>query len=132
MAPLMNAHHIVFYVIRQEEAAPVLNLVASYAVDPENVRPRLRMREGLIGQCAQEKKKIYLQKVPKDYIRISSGIGSAAPLNIMVLPVLFEGEITAVIEIASFSDFSETHQSFVEQLTESIGIVLKTITATMR
>jgi signal transduction histidine kinase/HAMP domain-containing protein len=132
IAPLMNAHHIVFYVIREEEERPYLELVASYAFDAENLRPRLYMREGLIGQCAAEKKKIYLRSVPPDYIRINSGIGAASPLNIMVLPVLFEGEITAVMEIASFNEFSETHQSFVDQLTESIGIVLNTITATMR
>ena len=70
--------------------------------------------------------------MPGDYVTISSALGEAPPLNIIVLPVLFEGEVKAVIELASFSRFTETHQSFLDQLTESIGIVLNTIAANMR
>ena len=90
------------------------------------------MRQGLVGQCAYEKKRILLTNVPGDYITIGSALGEAPPLNIIVLPVLFEQEVKAVIELASFSRFSETHQSFLDQLTESIGIVLNTIAANMR
>ena len=68
----------------------------------------------------------------RDYIQITSGLGEAPPLNIIVLPVLFEGEVKAVIELASFERFSPTHQAFLDQLTESIGIVLNTIEANMR
>ena len=70
--------------------------------------------------------------VPSDYLQISSGLGHAAPLNIIVLPVLFEGEVKAVIELASFHRYSATSQAFLEQLTESIGIVLNTIEANVR
>src|SRR6185295_17794534 len=75
---------------------------------------------------------IVLTHVPDDYVQISSGLGEAAPMNIVVLPVLFEGEVKAVIELASFYRFSEIHLTFLNQLTESIGIVLNTIVATMR
>ena len=74
--------------------------------------PRLRSfqyGEGLVGQCALEKESILLTQVPTDYIRINSGLGEAPPLNIIVLPVLFEGQVKAVIELASFSRFSEVH-----------------------
>ena len=70
--------------------------------------------------------------MPADYVQISSGLGEAKPLNIVVLPVLFEGEVKAVIELASFYRFSDIHLTFLNQLTESIGIVLNTIAATMR
>src|SRR5207247_424475 len=70
--------------------------------------------------------------VPKDYVAISSGLGEATPLNIIVLPVVFEGQVKAVMELASFDKFSLTHQAFLDQLTESIGIVLNTIEANMR
>src|SRR5207253_3991061 len=73
-----------------------------------------------------------LTKVPPDYIAISSGLGEAAPFNIIVLPVLFEGEVKAVIELASFNPFSAIHQIFLDQLTESIGVVLNMIGASMR
>ena len=82
------------------------------------------------GQAAFEKQRILITNVPPDYVHIASGLGEAPPLNIIVLPILFEQEVTAVIELASFAAFSPTHQSFLEQLTESIGLVLNTVEAT--
>src|SRR3712207_7616573 len=90
------------------------------------------MGEGIVGQSALEKKPILLTGVPDDYIAISSGLGEAPPRNIMVLPVLFEGEVKAVIELASFLPFSQIHQVFLDQLQESIGVVLNMIGANMR
>src|SRR6202030_4878093 len=99
----------------------------------QNGKPRsFRLGEALVGQCALEKERILLGKVPEDYIRIESSLGGAAPASIVVLPVLFEGEARAVIELASFNQFSEVHLAFLDLLTESIGIVLNTIAATMR
>ena len=87
-------------------------LAASYAFNNrKHLANQFRLREGLIGQCAHEKSRILLTNVPPDYVQISSGLGEAPPLNIIVLPALFEGEVKAVIELASFSRFSETHQS---------------------
>src|SRR5947207_7486063 len=86
----------------------------------------------LIGQGALEKKRIVITDVPPDYIKISSALGEATPVNIVVLPVLFEGEVRAVIELASFQPFSLTHIDFLDQLAESIGIVLNTIEANSR
>src|SRR5204863_304450 len=93
---------------------------------------KIAFGEGLVGQCAFEKKRIVLANAPSDYIRISSSLGSGAPVNIVILPVLFEGQVKAVIELASFSRFSEIHQTFLDQLTESIGVVLHTIAANMQ
>ena len=133
IAPLVNAQHGVFYVATRDRDEPLLELVASYALrERKNLSNRFHMKEGLVGQCAYEKKRILLTNVPRDYVAISSGLGEAPPLNIIVLPVLFEDDVKAVIELASFGRFSETHQSFLEQLTESIGIVLNTIAANMR
>jgi signal transduction histidine kinase/CheY-like chemotaxis protein/HAMP domain-containing protein len=134
LAPLINAQHGVFYVSdRDEDGDSVLNLAAAYAFNNrKHVSNQFKLREGLIGQCAYEKSRILLTNVPKDYVQISSGLGEAPPLNIIVLPALFEGEVKAVIELATFGEFSETHQSFLDQLMESIGIVLNTIAANMR
>jgi HAMP domain-containing protein/signal transduction histidine kinase/CheY-like chemotaxis protein len=134
LAPLINAQHGVFYVSDHDiDGEPVLNLAASYAANPGDKPPaRLRQREGLIGQCAAEKERILLTNVPSEYVKISSGLGEAAPRNIIVLPALFEGELKAVIELATFGEFNETQQAFLDQLMESIGIVLSTIAANMR
>ncbi|MDB5440986.1 MAG: sensor histidine kinase/response regulator, partial [Caulobacteraceae bacterium] len=134
LAPLINAQHGVFYVSdRDDDGQAVLNLAASYAFNNrKHLANQFRVREGLVGQCAYEKSRILLTNVPKDYVQISSGLGASDPVNIIVLPALFEGEVKAVIELATFGEFSETHQSFLDQLMESIGIVLSTIAANMR
>jgi signal transduction histidine kinase/CheY-like chemotaxis protein len=86
----------------------------------------------LIGQAAADRRPILLKNVPPDFVRIGSGLGNATPANVNILPALFEDEVKAVIELASFNEFNETHQSFLNQLMESVGIVLNTIAATMR
>ena len=110
-----------------------MKLLGGYAYTArKNLANEFRAGEGLVGQCVLEKKRILLTNAPDDYIVISSGLGEAAPLNIVVLPVLFEEEVKAVIELASFNRFSETHIAFLDQLTESIGIVINTIEANTR
>ena len=86
----------------------------------------------MVGQAALEKRRILLTNVPTNYAKISSGLGEAQPTNIVVLPILFEGEVKAVMELSSFDRFNSTHQAFLDQLTESIGIVLNTIEANTR
>ncbi|NVJ20944.1 HAMP domain-containing protein [Myxococcus sp. AM011] len=134
LAPLVDAQHGVFYISERAEAGEqILKLLASYAYrERKGLSNSFRLGEGLVGQCALEKEPILLSDVPDTYIRISSGLGEEVPRNIVVLPVLFEGEIKAVIELASFHRFSDVHLGFLEQLTESIGIVLNTIAANMR
>jgi HAMP domain-containing protein/signal transduction histidine kinase/CheY-like chemotaxis protein len=134
IAPLVNASHGLFYLLNKtEQQEEVLDLVASYAhTQRKHLANRFHLREGLIGQCAFEKRHILLTSVPQDYIMISSGLGEAPPINIVVLPILFEGEVKGVLELASFERFSDIHQSFLDQLMESIGIVLNTIAANMR
>jgi len=133
LAPLVDAQHGVFYISERQEGEQLLKLLASYAYrERKGLANAFKLGEGLVGQCALEKEPILLSDVPDSYIRISSGLGEEVPRNIVVLPVLFEGEIKAVIELASFHKFSDVHLGFLEQLTESIGIVLNTIAANMR
>src|SRR2546425_3235943 len=133
LAPLVNAQQGVFYTQVKHGDEFSLELLASYASKPnKHLLKTLQIGEGLVGQCAYEKKRILLEDVPDDYIRVSSILGSATPLNVIILPVLFEGEVKAVVELASLRKFSETHLSFLDQLTESIGVVFNTIEANMR
>ncbi|UUR06747.1 HAMP domain-containing protein [Sphingomonas glaciei] len=133
LAPLVNAQYGVFYVTKREEEETKLELVASYGAEsPDHLRKEFKLREGLVGQAAADRRPILLKDVPNDFIRIGSGLGHAKPANVNILPALFEDDVKAVIELASFSEFNETHQSFLDQLMESVGIVLNTIAATMR
>ncbi|MEO6613717.1 MAG: HAMP domain-containing protein [Chitinophagaceae bacterium] len=135
LAQVVNAQKGMFYILEQDDniKEQKLKLFAAYAFGEEvKGSKEFALGEGLVGQCALDKERILLSNVPKNYIKIGSGLGKASPLNLIVLPVLFEKEIKAVIELASFDTFSETHLDFLSQLTESIGIVLNTIEANTR
>jgi CheY-like chemotaxis protein/signal transduction histidine kinase/HAMP domain-containing protein len=134
LVPLVKAQQGAIYQMRTSdptEKSDGLIPLATYARAANRLRS-VRLGEGLVGQCAVEKQRIMLTDVPKSYARIGSGLGSALPSNVIVFPVLFEGETKAVIELASLYPFTPTHLSFLEQLTQSIGVVLNTIEATMR
>jgi HAMP domain-containing protein/signal transduction histidine kinase/DNA-binding response OmpR family regulator len=133
LAPVVSAQQAVFYIFDGNKEEPGLTLLASYADKGQSaVGSRLNLGEGLLGQCALEKQKILLTHTPVEYVRISSVLGGAAPQSIIVLPVIFEGQLKGVLELASFDRFSSTHQGFLDQLCESIGIVINTIEANMR
>jgi signal transduction histidine kinase/CheY-like chemotaxis protein/HAMP domain-containing protein len=132
LATLVSVQHGVFYSMTSpsDGSEPVLEFQAGYGFEERRqISTSFRLGEGLVGQCGKEKKRILLTEVPGDYVRISSGLGASPPLNIVAIPVLFEGTLCAVIELASFSAFSVTHQTFLDSITESIGIVLSTIQA---
>ncbi|MBC8071336.1 MAG: response regulator, partial [Deltaproteobacteria bacterium] len=134
LAPLVNFQQAAFYLLEgEDEAGGTLQLIASWAFrERKHLANRFRAGEGLVGQCVLEKQRILLTQVPSDYIKIGSGLGETDALTIVVIPVLFEGNVKAVLELASLYQFSEIHIALLDQLTESIGIVLNTIAATMR
>ena len=133
LAPLVEAQHGVFYLLDSSQDAPTLKLLSSYAYqERKHLGSEFRLGEGLVGQCALERQPILLSEVPSDYIRINSGLGEAPPLNILVLPILFEQELLGVIELASFQRFNELYLSFLNEVSESIGVVLTAIAADMR
>ncbi|MBC8034646.1 MAG: response regulator, partial [Chitinophagaceae bacterium] len=137
LAELVNAKFGAFYIFEhsdEENKEPKLKLFAGYAPGSKrrSINMEFSLNEGLIGQVALDKERILLTNVPSDYLEISSGIGSAPPSAIVILPVLFENNIKAVIELASFDNFSPTHLDFLDQLTESIGIVLNNIETNTR
>jgi len=133
LAPLVSAHHGVFYLLDDQGRDARLHLIAGYGCRvSDGVAGTLAMGEGLVGQCALEKNRIWLKHVPGDYVQVSSGLGSAPPASIVVLPILFEQQVKAVIEIGSLERFTDTHLSFLDQLMESIGVVLHTIETNSR
>ncbi len=133
LTPLVQARTGAFYIVEQEDGHQALRLIASYAFKQRKHLGNVwQVGEGLVGQSALEKKPILLTAVPDDYITITSGLGEAPPRNIIVLPILFEGDVKAVVELGSFLPFSTIHQTFLDQLQESIGVVLNMIQANMR
>ncbi|MEO6774306.1 MAG: HAMP domain-containing protein [Kofleriaceae bacterium] len=133
LAPLVNAHHGAFFMADYVGERQVLKLFAAYAYqDQASVATTWQFGQGLVGQAALEGKRIVMAKVPNEYVRITSALGTATPHSIVVVPILFEGEVKGVIELASFEPFSGIQLAFLDQMLESLGIVIATIEATMR
>ena len=135
VTPLVAAHHGALYVAdaTDEGGEPELQLVASYGYkERKSISNRFKFGESLVGQSALERKAIVITAAPEDYIKITSGLGEAAPASIIVIPILFEESVLAVMELASFTAFTEVQEAFLDQLSESIGVVLNTIQANMR
>jgi HAMP domain-containing protein/signal transduction histidine kinase/CheY-like chemotaxis protein len=131
LTPLVDAHQGTFFMLEGDENT--LNLIASYAfTERKNVSNRYKLKEGLVGQCAFEKKRILLTHPTDDYVLISSSLAEERPRNVIVLPVLFEGELKAVIELASTRVFSQNYINFLDQLMDSIGVILNMISSSMR
>jgi signal transduction histidine kinase/CheY-like chemotaxis protein len=133
LAPVVSMQHGVFYINEPVNGEQVLKLFASYAYqNRKNLSNEFRAGQGLVGQCLIEKQRILLSNVPGDYVVISSALGESKPLNIVLLPIIFEDQVLAILELASFRAFSEIDIAFLDQLTESIGIVLNTMQANQR
>ncbi len=133
LTPLVDAQHGAFYMMEADDGGLRLQLIASYGFGGrKTLSSTYRMKESLIGQCAFEKKRILLGEVPEDFIYIATGMGQAPPRSVVVLPVLFEGETKAVIELASFKQFSSNHLTFLDQLMASVGVILNMISSSMR
>jgi CheY-like chemotaxis protein/signal transduction histidine kinase/HAMP domain-containing protein len=133
LAPLVGAQHGVIYQVEGDGAANGLKLLSAYADDAASgYSERLQLGEGLVGQCARDARRMVISEMPDNVLSINSGLFRAPPRNAIVLPVLFEGQVKAVIELASVGTFTHLQMSFLEQLTTSIGIVLNSIEATMQ
>jgi HAMP domain-containing protein/CheY-like chemotaxis protein len=132
LAPLINVQQGLIYQMESESSAE-LRLLSAFASEGEDGHlRRLKIGEGLVGQCAAEKHRMLITDLPPNTVSIRSGLFEAVPRNVIVLPVLFEDRVKAVIELASLANFTASHLAFLEQLTASIGIVFNSIEATMQ
>jgi HAMP domain-containing protein/CheY-like chemotaxis protein/signal transduction histidine kinase len=132
LAPLVAAQQGVIYQLIENEPPARLKRLAAYADSAEGHPMYIEMGHSLIGQAALEKRRMLITHVPSTVVPIESALFRAPPGSVIVLPVLFEGQIKAVIELATLSSFTELQLAFLEQLTASIGIVLNSIEATMQ
>ncbi|MBX3021328.1 MAG: HAMP domain-containing protein [Bdellovibrionales bacterium] len=136
LTPLVDARQGTFYLADMgdddvDQAS--LNLIATYAfTERRSVSSRFKLKEGLIGQCAFEKKRILIIQPDETYVKISSSLLELTPRNVIVLPVMFEGELKAVIELASLKPFTENYIYFLDQLMDSVGVILNMISSSMR
>jgi signal transduction histidine kinase/HAMP domain-containing protein len=131
LIPMVGAQHGAFFLAEANGGEKTLRLIAGYGADIE-APSQFRLGQSLIGQVARTKRPIVVTDVPAGYVRISSGLGEAPPVNLIVLPIVFEDQVLGVIEAGSFSRFTQVHQDFLAQLMETIGVSLNTIIANSR
>ncbi|MBL0387578.1 response regulator [Tumebacillus sp. ITR2] len=128
LAPLVSASYGVFYLREGVRDQQRLVKLAAYADNEQDLAAEgFRIGEGLVGQCAQENRAILLTDIPDGYIRITSGLGSATPTCILVLPVEYEGQVRAVIELASFEPFTDSQRTLLNQVVENVGTTINSI-----
>ncbi|MFF8449760.1 HAMP domain-containing protein [Streptomyces leeuwenhoekii] len=133
LTPLVSAQYGAFYLAEDGEDGPELRLVGSYGRPEDDPRPtRIAFGRTLVGQAARSRRAIMVDELPPGYVTISSGLGEAVPTALMVLPIVVEGQVLGVIELAAVSPFTQTHQDFLAQLMETIGVNLNTIVANAR
>ncbi|MEV4490261.1 HAMP domain-containing protein [Micromonospora coxensis] len=130
LAPLVSAQLGTFLLVDDTSGGSALRVIGGYGHDA--TRRRYALGDSLVGQAAVSKRAIVVDAVPADYVTVSSSLGAAAPLHLVVLPVLFEDQVLGVIELASMSRFTEVQRDFLDQLTETIGVNVNTIVANAR
>lgn len=130
LASTVGALHGLFYVVSASGGTKYLNLLATYAYqDRKLLSNRFEFGESLVGQCALEQKRIRVSSAPKDYVYIRSGIGQSEPVNLVVVPIVFENQIHGVIELASFKEFTSVELSFLDHLGINLGVIFSNIEA---
>ncbi|MDN3351505.1 HAMP domain-containing protein [Actinomadura sp. DC4] len=142
LTPLVNAQYGAFFLAGAEadgdwtghpaEHARGLALIAGYGLQDAATETPGALAQGLVRQAALEKKRMLLEDIPPDYIKISSGLGESAPASIVIIPILFEDRLLGIVELASFSRFSDVHLAFFDQFVNTIGVALNTILANAR
>ena len=133
LAPLMGAQHGTFFLAEQAGDETRLRLIAGYGLRADKDAPmQYRIGQSLIGQVAKSKRLVVVDEIPQGYIKITSGLGEAPPANLVVFPLLFEGEVLGVVELASFSKFTPIQIDFLEQFAETLGISVNAIIANSR
>jgi signal transduction histidine kinase/HAMP domain-containing protein/CheY-like chemotaxis protein len=131
LAPAVNSLHGAFFLVEPDgTGAGMLRPIAGYGVT--GAARTFRVGESLVGQAALERSRILVRQAPPDYIRISSGLGTAEPASVVIVPVLFEEEVLAVLELAAFGSFTPLHLAFLDQLVDTIGVIVNTIIVNSR
>ncbi|UUV31695.1 HAMP domain-containing protein [Amycolatopsis roodepoortensis] len=133
LTPLVGAQHGTLFLTESGEHGTRLRLITSYGHSEDPDTPAdFAMGQSLIGQAAQTKKPIVVDRTPPGFVKISSSLGSAPPVTLIVLPIVFEDQVLGVIELASFGEFTAVRKDFLEQLMETIGVNVNTIIANAR
>ncbi|MQA83394.1 MAG: response regulator [Streptosporangiales bacterium] len=131
VTPVVSAQYGAFYLAESTGDDTEFRLIASYGHRPRGP-VAFAPGESLVGQVAVEKKPLLVEELPPNYITVRSGLGGATPTHLLVLPILFEDEVLAVIELASLHRFGAVHRGFLDQFVGTLGVTINTNRANSR
>ena len=132
LTPLVSAQYGAFYLAEDADDTTFLNLIGSYAFPPGSSTTRFRLGESFVGQAARNRRTIAVDSLPAGYVSVSSGLGRAEAISLIVLPIVVEEQVLGVIELATVHVFTPVHRAFLDQLMETIGVNVNTIVANAR
>ena len=130
LSEMTNSGYGVLYIrhVDDSESNYYLDLMGTYAFEQrKKLQSKIILGEGLVGQCAKEKKSILLTQAPANYIHINSALGEAEPINIFVIPMLFEHNVVGVIELASFQEFTPLNKTMLAQVANNTAVIINNI-----
>lgn len=134
VVPLVESNHAVFYAKDfNNRNKDQFNLISTYALeDVKSIKKTILFGEGLLGQAIEEKRAVFLSELPSDYMKISSSLGATTPVDVVILPILFEGEVNAVLEIAALKPIGEAHKAFLEEMIANLGIIIESVVSRLQ
>lgn len=136
IVPMVEASYGAIYLVEDREDKEVLIKLSTYAgtVDPHSQfgKDVIKFGEGLVGQCAKDRTTKKISNIPSNYMKIASGLGEALPNHIYLLPIILDGEVMGVLELATLNDFSEVHEEMLEQAAKQLGIIIYRISRQMQ
>jgi hypothetical protein len=120
---VLSANQGAVFILNDDQPQdPFLELKACYAYSRAKfLAKRVEIGNGVLGQVFFEKRTLYLKKVPKDYVHITSGLGDAAPTCVIIIPLKVNDTMVGLIELASFKEFEKHQIDFMETLGENIA-----------
>lgn len=121
-----------FYVRETDNKEINFVKMAAFADSSDDIgRASFKMGQGLIGQCALENRIFTYDEIPEDYHVIGTGLGEVAPRSILIIPVTFEEEVIAVVELATMDTYTKLHQELVKHIIETFGLTINSIMGRM-
>ncbi|KRE73792.1 CHASE3 domain-containing protein [Paenibacillus sp. Soil750] len=132
LAPMLDASYGVIYLRLNEEGQPTYEKIAGYAVSGQDqAASRFQLGEGLVGQCAVDKRIFLMDNLPDNHVKITSGLGISTPRSLLLAPILVDGRTEAVIELASIHQFQSKHLTLVDSLQEKFGTAITSVRSRM-
>jgi PAS domain S-box-containing protein len=129
MVNYLNANQGSIFIFDEDSnGEEALHLTATYAYDRKKfIEKTIQPGQGLVGQVYLEKQSIYMKELPENYITITSGLGKSTPKSLFIVPLIANEIVYGVIEVGTFTEFTENERKFIEDVGENIASSVQSV-----